>query len=200
MDPGRFGLTVETADRPLTARSLFGNDGPLELEIGCGKGTFLLAEAERRPDVNFVGVEYARKYWSYAADRLRRAGRENARVMLAEAASFVRDYFEEGGLSAVHIYFPDPWPKKRHHKRRLVTKELVALLAAKLAPGGRLQIATDHEDYFSQIRASVEASPLAETPFGAAATAAAGESVGTNFERKYRREGRRVFTIAACRT
>lgn len=197
MDPGRFGLTPEAAPRPLTARSVFGNDGPIELEIGCGKGTFLLAESESRPDVNFVGIEYARKYWSYVADRLRRGARENARVVLAEAASFVRDYFEDGALTRIHIYFPDPWPKKRHQKRRLVTPELLGLLASKLAPEGRVQIATDHEGYFAQMQACVDRSPLVETPFDPAATAGSGESVGTNFERKYRREGRAVFTIAA---
>ncbi len=195
--PGEHGLTPETTARPATGKALFGNDRPLELEIGSGKGTFLLAESGARPEVNFLGTEYARRYWIFAADRLRRAGRENARVVLAEASSFVRDFLESESLAGIHVYFPDPWPKTRHRRRRLLQPEFVAVLASKLKPGARLSIATDHREYFAQIEATVKRSPLVAVDFTATRAALENEVVGSNFERKYRREGRDIYRIAA---
>jgi tRNA (guanine-N7-)-methyltransferase len=194
--PGEHGLIAETAPRPTTSIALFGNDRPLELEIGSGKGTFLLAESGARPDVNFLGIEYARRYWRFAADRLRRAGRANARVVLAEASSFVRDFIETEGLSAIHVYFPDPWPKTRHHRRRLFQSSFLEELASKLKPAGRLSIATDHREYFDQIVAAARRSSLIEVEFAATRAALESESVGSNFERKYRREGREIYLLA----
>jgi len=196
LEPGRFGLLAEELPKPLTARSIFAEDGPLELEVGTGKGTFLVAESQRRPDTLFLGVEYARRYWLYAADRLRRNDCVNARVVLADATSFVRDYFEDGSLAGVHVYFPDPWPKKRHHKRRLVQKGFVDLLLRKMSPGARLQVATDHAAYYQQIRDVLEHSELEPVPFGPTAAATGEEVVGSNFERKYRQQGRDLYTVA----
>ncbi len=195
--PGEHGLTPEIAPKPCTSIGLFGNDRPLELEIGSGKGTFLLAESEARTEVNFLGVEYARRYWVFAADRLRRAGRTNARVVLAEAGAFLRDFIENESLSAIHLYFPDPWPKTRHRRRRLVQPSFVEELASKLKPGARLSIATDHANYFEQIAAAVRGSSLVEAAFEPALGALESEAVGSNFERKYRREGRNIYMLAA---
>jgi tRNA (guanine-N7-)-methyltransferase len=194
---GDHGLTPETTPRPATGEALFGNDRPLELEIGSGKGTFLLAESGARPEVNFLGIEYARRYWIFAADRLRRAERENARVVQAEASSFVRDFLESESLAGIHVYFPDPWPKTRHRRRRLLQPEFLAELASKLKPGARLSIATDHREYFTQIVAAVKRSPLVAVDFTATHAALENEVVGSNFERKYRREGREIYRIAA---
>lgn len=195
--PGPYGLTAETAPRPSTAMSLFGNDRPLELEIGSGKGTFLLAESGARPDVNFLGIEYARRYWIFAADRLRRAERRNARVVLTEAAAFVRDFIESESLAGIHVYFPDPWPKTRHQRRRLLQPAFLAELATKMKRGARLSIATDHREYFERIEAAVKRSPLIEVEFAVTGAALESEVVGSNFERKYRREGREIFLLAA---
>ena len=195
--PGGHGLTPETAPRPATSMALFGNDRPLELEIGSGKGSFLLAESGARPEVNFLGIEYARRYWIFAADRLRRAGRENARVVLAEASAFVHDFVESQSLSAIHVYFPDPWPKTRHHRRRLLQPAFLEELVSTLKPGGRLSIATDHGEYFEKIAAAVKRSPLAEADFARTRAALESEVVGSNFERKYRLEGRNIYMLAA---
>ena len=194
--PGGHGLIAETAPRPCTNIALFGNDRPLEIEIGSGKGTFLLAESGARPEVNFLGIEYARRYWIFAADRLRRAERGNARVVLAEALVFVRDFIENETLSAIHVYFPDPWPKTRHHRRRLLQPAFVEELASKLNPGGRLSIATDHREYFDKIALAVKGSTLVEADFAATKAALESELVGSNFERKYRREGRDIYILA----
>jgi tRNA (guanine-N7-)-methyltransferase len=195
--PGEHGLTHETIPRPATGKALFGDDRPLELEIGSGKGTFLLAESGARPEANFLGIEYARRYWIFAADRLRRAGRPNARVVLCEASSFVRDFLESESLAAIHVYFPDPWPKTRHRRRRLLQPQFLADLASKMKPGARLSIATDHREYFAQIVAAVKRSPLVAVDFTATHAALDDEVVGSNFERKYRREGRDIYGIAA---
>ncbi|MGH9320658.1 MAG: tRNA (guanine(46)-N(7))-methyltransferase TrmB [Vicinamibacteria bacterium] len=197
LDPGTHGLTTENVPRPATGPGVFGNDHLLELEVGSGKGTFLLGESSARPDVNFLGIEYARRYWLFAADRLRRAERANARVVLAEAYTFLRDFLQDESLAGVHVYFPDPWPKTRHHKRRLLKPKTVALLATKMMPGARLSIATDHREYFEEIQAAVGISALIAVPFGSTAAALPEELVGSNFERKYRLEGRPLFTLSA---
>src|SRR5438552_13502119 len=114
-----IGMDVDSLPKPIDWFALFGNDHPVELEIGIGKGTFLLDQARARPEVNFIGIEWARWFWRYASDRIRRAGCTNARTVRAEAGFFLAEHVPDASLSVVHVYFPDPWPKKRHHKRRL---------------------------------------------------------------------------------
>ena len=194
-----FGLTPDELPRPVTSASLFGKDAPLELEVGSGKGTLLVTESKARPGVNFLGIEYARRYWRYGADRLRRNDCENARLVLADATTFIRDFLEDASLSAVHIYFPDPWPKKRHHKRRFVQPGPIELVASKMRRGARLQIVTDHAGYFEQIDDVVRSSSLRVVAFDAPAAADSREMVGSNFERKYRRQGRAFYAIASER-
>ena len=114
-----------------------------------------------------------------------------------EATYFVRNFLPDASLAAVHIYFPDPWPKARHHKRRLIQEPFVAQLARVLAPAGRLRIVTDHLDYFQQIESVLKSSSLLVGEYAPLDTADDGEVVGTNFERKYRREGRPFYAIQA---
>lgn len=172
----------------------------MELEIGSGKGTFLTDQAKARPDVNFLGLERARKYWMYAADRLRRNGCSNTRMILGDATVVLSEIMADASLSAIHVYFPDPWPKKRHHKRRLIRRPFLEHVERVLELGGRLQIVTDYEDYFQQIEHTVRESQLTETEYGTPGSAGEGEIAGTNFERKYRREGRPFYAIAAVKT
>jgi tRNA (guanine-N7-)-methyltransferase len=194
-----IGLDVETLPRPIVFNQLFGNDNPVELEIGSGKGTFLVDQAKARPQTNFIGIEYARWFWRYASDRLRRNNCQNVRTVRAEAGFFLREFVSNQSLAAMHIYFPDPWPKKRHHKRRLIQPPFMLEVTRLLQPGGRLQIVTDHQDYFEQIRQVVAQSPLAPAEYQPPGSAAQGEFVGTNFERKYRREGRPFYSVAATK-
>lgn len=197
--PGDFGLIPEELSHPVTSASLFGNDAPLELEVGSGNGTLLATESKARPDINFIGLEFTRRYFRYAADRLRRNECDNARVVLADATTFIPDFLEDDSLSAVHIYFPDPWPKSGHRKRRFVQPHHIEILATKMQPGARLQIVTDHDAYFAQIDKVVRNSSLALVEFDAPRAAASEEMVGSNFERKYRREGRAFHAIASER-
>ena len=195
-----IGLDVEKLPRPIDWAELFGNDRPVELEIGTGKGTFLLEQARTRPEVNFFGIEWAAWFWRYASDRLRRHNCTNARTVRAEATYFLREFIPPESLSVLHIYFPDPWPKKRHHKRRLIQESFVPLIKQVLRPGGRLQVVTDHKGYWEEnIEPVVKNSGLTVVDYNRPGSAGEGEFVGTNFERKYRREGRPFYAIAAVK-
>ena len=194
-----IGLDVETLPKPIDWREMFGNDHPVEMEIGSGKGTFITEQAKARPEVNFFGIEWARWFWRYTSDRLRRNNCMNARAIRADAAFFLREHVPSESLSVLHIYFPDPWPKKRHHKRRLIQEPFLKEVERVLKPGGRLQVVTDHKDYFEQIEPVVRNSKLKVIDYNRPGSAGEGEFVGTNFERKYQREGRPFYAIAAAK-
>jgi tRNA (guanine-N7-)-methyltransferase len=193
------GLDVDTLPKPLSWPDLFGNDHPVEMEIGMGKGTFITAQARLHPEVNYFGLEYARWFWRYASDRLRRNHCNNARTARAEAAYFVREFLPDASIHVLHIYHPDPWPKKRHHKRRLIQPPFIADVLRILVPGGRLQVVTDHREYFEQIEAVIKGSSLQVADYAAPSWAQGEELVGTNFERKYIKEGRSRWAIAAVK-
>src|SRR5437868_6164023 len=99
----------------LSWQQTFGNDHPVEIEVGFGKGLFLLTEAQKRPDVNFFGIEIERKYQLYAATRMVKRGLANVRLACGDARRFLHDFVPHRSVQAVHVYFPDPWWKKRHH-------------------------------------------------------------------------------------
>ena len=161
LNPGSIALEVDELVKPLNWSAVFGNSHSVEIEIGMGKGTFLTEQARSRPEINFVGIEWARWFWRYASDRLRRHGCLNARTVRAEAGFFLTEFVPAESISALHIYFPDPWHKKRHHKRRLIQPPFIALVEKILIPGGQLNIVTDHEGYFLEnIRPAVEGSHL----------------------------------------
>jgi len=194
-----IGLDVEKLPKPLNWAEVFGNDHPVEMEIGMGKGTFITAQAKLHPEINYFGIEYARWFWRYASDRLRRNHCDNARTVRAEAGFFVHEFVPDASLSVLHIYHPDPWPKKRHHKRRLIQPPFLVEVMRILVPGGRLQVVTDHKEYFEQIETVVKGSPLKAVDYAPPAWAQEGELVGTNFERKYIKEGRSRWAIAAVK-
>lgn len=209
LDAGDFGREQSQLppweQGPIDLRTFFhfppaaeGQPRPLEIEIGSGKGTFLIQEAPLHPDTDFLGIEYAKPYWRHAADRLRRHGVVNARALHAEAAFFLRNYLPAGSVRQVHIYFPDPWPKAKQNKRRLVQAPFLRELHRLLTPDGRVRMATDHEGYFHWMEehaAIVCGEGLFERlPFERPASAGEGELVGSNFERKYREEGRQFFS------
>ncbi|HEX2971039.1 MAG TPA: tRNA (guanosine(46)-N7)-methyltransferase TrmB [Tepidisphaeraceae bacterium] len=191
------GLDVDKLPKPLNWAELFGNDHPVEMEIGIGKGTFMVEQAVARPETNFFGIEWARWYWRYASDRLRRHNCLNARAVRAEAVYFLTEFVPDASISVLHIYFPDPWPKKRHHKRRLIQPKFMPLVHRILVPGGRLHVVTDHQEYFEQIEQTVRSSQLQIVDYNRPGSAGDGEYVGTNFERKYQREGRPFYALAA---
>ncbi len=192
-----IGLTAETLPKPIDFAALYGNTNPVELEIGMGKGTFLADQAKSRPDTNFFGIEWANWFYCFASDRLRRNNCLNARTIRADAVFFLKEFVPDASLSVLHIYFPDPWPKARHHKRRSVQPSFMPTVIRVLKPGGEIRVVTDHKGYFEQIDATIKGSPLQLIDYNKPGSAGEGETVGTNFERKYRREGRPFYAIAA---
>jgi len=199
--PEPVGLDVDQLPRPLDWQQLCGNANPGEIEIGMGKGTFITEQAKARPDVNLFGIEWARWFWRYASDRLRRNNCTNARTVRAEAGYFLHEFVPPLSVSVLHIYFPDPWPKARHHKRRLITPKFMPLVERVLAPAGRIQIVTDHQGYWEEnIEPAIRGAPfLRVVDYSRPGSALSGEFVGTNFERKYAREGRPFYAIAATK-
>jgi tRNA (guanine-N7-)-methyltransferase len=195
-----IGLDVEKIPRPINWLDIFGNDHPVELEIGIGKGTFLTEQAKAHPETNFFGIEYARWFWRSASDRLRRNGCTNSRTVRAEASYFFSEFISDASLSVIHVYFPDPWPKKRHHKRRLIQAPFIQQAIRTLLPGGRLQLVTDHQDYSEQMEQVIKASEMKIVDYNRPGSAGDGEFVGTNFERKYRRQNRPFYAIAATKS
>lgn len=213
-------------------RSWFDDPGrPFEIEIGSGKGTFLIQQAGLEPGKNFLGIEWAGEFYAYAADRVRRRRASgslgNVRLLHADAAEFLRWRCPGSVCRVIHLYFSDPWPKSRHHKKRVVQHRFLAEAWRVLVPGGELRVVTDHdelwawdmahfaawaspgdisafigEDALARARASVPGLPEAgrggsmpEPPFELLGfdrpeSAGSGEIVGTNFERKFRVEGR----------
>lgn len=185
---------------PIDFPALFGNARPVEIEIGAGKGTFLLHRAQARPEINFLGLEWARQICHYAADRACRWGLTNVRLLRADAEALFRNRVPDASLQRVHIYFPDPWPKTRHLRRRIIKPPFVELLHRKLKLGGQLAVVTDHMHYARQMAWVILNQPgLATVNFPRTHGAAAGERVGTNFERKYIAQGRRFFSLAVMK-
>jgi tRNA (guanine-N7-)-methyltransferase len=183
-------LPVPDPPAPVDWAALFGNDRPVELEVGFGKGLFLLTATLARPDVNFVGVEIVRKYQLYTATRMAKRRLGNVRLACADARLFLRDCVAPASLRAVHVYFPDPWWKTRHHKRRVFTPEFAAECQRALGPGGRLYVATDVEEYFGLVREAITPlTGLREAPV----EPGPGSDYRTNFERKARERGRPVY-------
>ncbi len=165
----------------------------LEIELGSGKGTFLAQEAPLHPGTLFIGIEWASQFYRYAADRMRRLDLGNVRMLHADGVVFIRHFVPDACVSTFHWYFPDPWPKARHHKRRTFQESFLRNeLCRVLVPGGRIRVATDHLDYWQWMTEHARAvSDLYDTePFEPPKSAGEGELVGTNFERKYRKQGR----------
>jgi tRNA (guanine-N7-)-methyltransferase len=140
--------TFDQLPRPWDAAALLGRAAPLEVEVGSGKGLFLRNAAADRPDVDFLGIEVVRKYAEFAAAGLAKAGLRNALVANADALRIFHELIPDGVLAAVHVYFPDPWWKKRHKKRRVMQESFVRDVERKLRPGGSLHFWTDVEEYF----------------------------------------------------
>jgi tRNA (guanine-N7-)-methyltransferase len=195
-------LKPEDLDGKIDFVRIFGRSGPVHIEVGSGKGTFLLNQARAQPQVNFLGIEWAGKYYRYAVDRIGRWGLSNVRIIRTDAATFLADFPPDNCADCFYIYFPDPWPKKRHHKRRFFCPANLEHLLRCLKTGGNIKIATDHAEYFRLITELMEMnkSRLEPTEFLPAADPAfcrtGSQLVGTNFERKYLKEQRPIYTIA----
>lgn len=191
-------LKAEELDNEIDFTRIFGRCAPVHIEIGSGKGTFLVNQAKSQPQNNFLGIEWANKYYRHAVDRVGRWALTNVRVIRTEAAGFLAEFIPDGSIDCFHIYFPDPWPKKRHHKRRFFNQANLEQMLRSLKPDGTIRIATDHAGYFEQIEKVIveNNSKIEKIDFFPAVGIDEGELVGTNFERKYLKEQRQIYQIA----
>jgi tRNA (guanine-N7-)-methyltransferase len=156
----KYGLAFSAS--PIDARQIFGRPAPLVLEIGSGMGETTIEIARAHPATDFIAVEVHGPGVGSLLKQIAAQELSNVRVIRHDAVEVLEQMIADGALAAIHLFFPDPWPKKRHHKRRLVQPAFAALAARKLAPGGYLHAATDWPDYAAQIEAVLSAEPLLE--------------------------------------
>lgn len=156
----RFGIPYST--QPLDARALFGRSAPLIVEIGSGMGETSVAIAQARPDNDYIAIEVHLPGVGSLLKAIGETGLTNLRVIRHDAVDVLQQMIPDTSLAGLHVFFPDPWPKKRHNKRRLIQPPLVALAAKKLAPGGYIHLATDWEPYAEHMLEVLSAEPLLE--------------------------------------
>lgn len=212
LDAGAIGITpaefppipdaamTDPAAARLDPRAWFSDPlRPFEIEIGSGKGTFILNHAAANPSTNILGIEWAHEFYLYAADRVRRAALPNVRMLNTDATVFLKWRMPDAIVSNIHLYFSDPWPKTRHHRRRVVQDAFLEQAFRVLVPGGELRIVTDHDEYWAWMetyfaRWCLTAPPPVPTgavppcflrlPFDPPDWVGEGQTVGTNYERK----------------
>jgi tRNA (guanine-N7-)-methyltransferase len=185
--------TPQTAEL-LHWRTVFQNDHPVEIEVGFGKGLFLLSAAQAASCRNFLGIEILRKYQLFTATRMAKRGLRNVRLALGDARVFLRDRVPSTSVEAVHVYFPDPWWKNRHSKRRLFTPDFAVQCERVLSVSGRLHVITDVETYFATITNLVtQHTRLGRQPIADMPEPLHDLDYRTNFERKFRKEGWPIF-------
>jgi tRNA (guanine-N7-)-methyltransferase len=166
---------------PLELASLFPKPQPLEVELGCGDGSFLMDYARLRPERNFIGVERLLGRVRKLERKGRRLGIQNVRGVRIESSYFLRYLLPESSASAIHVYFPDPWPKRKHARHRLINDSFPGLARQALAPGGMVFLRTDSPSYFDQMSEVFAVSPhFAPTEAPAELT-----SVLTDFEKEF---------------
>jgi len=151
----RYGLSIE---HELKLTELFGRSAPVTLEIGFGNGASLAEMAEKEPDSDFIGIEVHRPGVGHLLKKLEEQGLDNVRVFCHDAVEILERNIPDAGLHRVLLFFPDPWPKRKHHKRRIVEPAFVALVARKLEAGGHFHMATDWQPYAEHILEVMEAS------------------------------------------
>ncbi|MCR9248504.1 MAG: hypothetical protein NXI31_26045 [bacterium] len=197
-DPGEF-LAIG-GDNPPGLRDLAPADMPVEIEIGPGKGAFVLAAVAAKPETFILGIEAAVGYASLAATKLKASGHDNGLLLVDNGKLFLQDRVEPGALHALHVYFPDPWPKRRHRGRRFFTDDVTPVVTRALRDDGYCYVATDNAAYAGQIARVLGACPeLVRDPDEEARVIAAGPGHAfspTNFERKYIEEGRVIRRYA----
>ena len=188
----QFGVAFAPA--ALRFDELFGRVAPVVLEIGFGNGETLVQQAAERPDLDFLGIEVHEPGVGHCLIRAREAGITNLRLIRHDAVEVLDAMIPPASLTRVNLYFPDPWPKKRHHKRRIVQPSFLALVAERMAPAGALHVATDWENYAEHIEAAILESgcfTCAEKRVHSGAEPL--DRPETKFERRGLRHGHRIW-------
>ena len=182
----------QSITEPLRLERMFSVQQPAELEIGCGDGGFLLEWASRHPKKNFLGVERLLGRLRKLSKKGDRAGLTNLRLLRIEARYLIQYLLPNSSFEAIHIYFPDPWPKDKHRRHRLIDADFPALAARILAPRGVLHLRTDDPSYFEQMQNSFAPT----TNFAPEETPAALAALTTEFERQWVAEGKNTHRVS----
>lgn len=190
----RHLFSVEELEDSFDPQSLFESNAPLELEVGCGKGLFLSNASTTRPEHNFIGVEIAKKYARFGAARLAQSNSRNAVMFQGDAWRFVRDFIADQTVTGIHVYFPDPWWKGRHRKRRIMNSAFIKDIERILVSTGRLHFRTDVKEYFDSTLELIAASSKLTGPQAVPELTGANELEAlTHFERRMRLNDRVVY-------
>jgi len=180
----------ETGWIRLDLAELFGNSNPVVLEIGSGKGRFLIASATERPDRNFIGIEKALHYHRLIVERVGKRNLRNVAIINHDAALVIERMLADASIAEVHIYFPDPWPRKKEQKRRIIRPEVLREIRRVLVPGGSGIYVTDHREYFEAAAPVLAQCFRVETRIPGP-----DDPPRTNYEAKYRAEGRPIYEV-----
>lgn len=194
LDLSRHYREAAALPAAFASAELFGRIAPLEVEVGSGKGLFLASASRAVTEHDFLGIEVALKYARYAAAKLARLERGNAIVIHGDALELFRRWFPDDSLAAVHVYFPDPWWKKRHKKRRVLGEPFLRDVERTLLPGGRLHFWTDVAEYFQTTLALIAATSPLRGPLPVAEQPAEHDlDYRTHFERRTRKGALPVY-------
>lgn len=194
----RYGL--ECGEERLNALALFGRQVPIILDIGFGSGEALAELAARHPQLGYLGIEVYRPGMGQLLRQLEIEAIDNVRLVCADAVEVMKHSIADSALAGIQVFFPDPWPKRRHHKRRLIQSDWVALAACRLAAGGFLHLATDWQDYAEHMLAVVERSARFMNTAGPGQFASGpGARPSTRFERRGRNKGHGVWDLIFVR-
>jgi len=194
-------LVLEGLPAPFDPAGAFPRTAPVDLEVGSGKGLFLASASAATTERNFLGVEIAAGYARMCAGKLAAAGRDNARIIRGDAGFLVKSLLPDGCLAGMHVYFPDPWWKARHRKRRVLSESFLLHAARTLAPGAVLHVWTDVEEYFTEAMTAARATGQFEEPRVEEPGEPAHDlDYRTHFERRTRLAGMPVWRAALERT
>ena len=183
-------------DRPLALAELFGRQAPCTLEIGFGNGASLAEMAAAAPEQDFIGIEVHRPGVGHLLQEIEARRLHNLRVLCTDAVEVLERQLPDASLERVLLFFPDPWHKKKHHKRRILQPHFIELLARRLRPGGRFHMATDWQDYAEHMLAEMEQSPLFRNTAGVGQYAEKpAYRPTTKFERRGQRLGHGVWDL-----
>ncbi len=189
-------VVPESILAPLDLRKIFGRSAPLEVDLGCGDGTFLAALAERNPERDFLGVERLAGRWRGASRKIGQRQLSNARILRFEILHAVQHLLPRESVDVFYLLFPDPWPKRRHQNRRVVSEDFLRAAARALVPHGELRIATDHAEYFAEMERVAD-----RVPIFTARRVAHGEALpSTTFEGRFRESGMEIYRLSLRKT
>lgn len=194
----QYGYEIDSDGPGFDAAALFGRQAPLVLEIGCGMGEAAAAMAAADPERDYLGVDVHTPGLASLLALAERNALSNVRAARGDAIELLRDLMKPGSLDAVHVFFPDPWPKAKHHKRRIIRPDAVALIRERLRPGGLLHCATDWAPYAQQMLETLTADPGLSNQYYDYAPRPVGRPV-TKFERRALAAGREVFDLVFTR-